>query len=296
MKKKKSGLTILVFILVILFLVVVAAAGVIYLGNNKIKELEAQVEDLEWEIEDNTRLVYVAADNLTKGTKLEKDVNVFLQENVTALPGELYISESDLGKTLICNVSAFEPIMASMVTEEAVTADLREVEIGIANLMLDQKVNDYIDIRIMFPTGEDFVVIPKVRIKSLVLEDAIFYANLNESEILTLASATIDAYTITGTKIYVTRYVESNLQEEAVANYPVRPDTLSLIASDPNILEVAKETLNYNARALMEQRLLGLSEEVLKSISTGHGIVDTAHASAFTTIQNEQKNDLYTEE
>lgn len=280
MKKKKSGLKIMSILLIIVVIVMAASLYFLYTARQNQKMLSDKIASLELEISNNKQYVYVAMDDLEKGTVLEENVNVELQENVTALPADLYLQEEDLGKTLVVDVSAYEPVMANMVTEEKITKDTREYEIGVANLMVDQQVGDYVDIRIMFPNGEDYIVIPKVKVKNLILENAMFYANLNESQILTLASATIDAYTISGTKIYTTRYVEENLQEEAIPNYLVRKDLVSLMATDPNILDVAQQTLNYTAREIMEAKLQSLSEEHFKSVVEGHGIVDTANASA----------------
>lgn len=290
--KKKSGTKLLAIILVIFVLLVCVCGFFLYQSKANEKNLKQQVADLEWEIESNRQFVYVATNDLTKGTVLEEGVNVEIQENVTALPIEFYMQETDLGKTLTVDVQAYEPIMASMLTAEAFTKDTRDYEIGVANLMVDQRENDYVDIRIMFPNGEDYIVCSKIKVKKLLLENSIFYANLNESEILTLASATIDAYTISGTKIYLTRYVESNLQEEAIPNYPVRDETLALMASDPNILEVAQETLNYEARRALEEKLATLSEEHLKSVVAGHGIVDTANATALNDRISAEKDSV----
>lgn len=285
MRKKRKGTSVIIILFAVMFAIIGISAFLLVENRKTIENYRNDIADMAMEIELNKQTVYVATDDLTKGTVIEEGVNVELQENVTALPSEFYISEYDLGKTLLVNVSAYEPIMASMVTNEIITNDTRECEIGVANLMLDQMVNDYVDIRIMFPSGEDFIVCSKLKIKKLALEDCIFYANLNENEILTLASATIDAYTITGTKIYLTRYVEDTLQEEAIPNYPVRAETLSLIATDPNILEIAQQTLNFSARNALNNNLQNLSPEQLKSIAEGHGIVDTAHNSAMVSAQ-----------
>lgn len=285
MKKKRKGISIIIILFAVMFAIIGIAAFLLFDNKKTIESYRNSIADMALEIEMNKQTVYVATDDLTKGTVIEEGVNVELQENVTALPSEFYISEYDLGKTLIVNVSAYEPIMASMVTNEIITNDTREYEIGVANLMLDQMVNDYVDIRILFPSGEDYIVCSKLKVKKLALEDCIFYANLNENEILTLASATIDAYTISGTKIYLTRYVEDTLQDEAIPNYPVRRETLSLIATDPNILEIAQQTLNCSARDDLENRMSALTEEQLKSIVEGHGIADTAHNSAMVAAQ-----------
>ena len=77
----------------------------------------------------------------------------------------------------------------------------------------------------------------------------------------------VDAYTTTGTRLYTTRYVESNIQETATPTYPVSEVTKQLIAEDPNVVTVASETLNTSARLELESRL-GLLTDVDASISS----------------------------
>ena len=148
-----------------------------------------------------------------------------------------------------------------------------------------QEEYDFVDVRIMFPTGEDLTVLSKKSVHNLIRDNCVFNSYLTEDEILRMASATVDAYTVTGSYIYTTRYVEPNLQEESVPNYVVRPEVIDLINSDPNILSIAKETLNLEARINLEQRLIGLSEDTLKAVSEGHGIADTAKRSALLGVQ-----------
>lgn len=285
MNKKSKNLKIVSVFLVIFILLFAAAAFVLVLGKNKMDEYEAQIADMSAQLSANKQFVYVAIEDLTAGAVVEEGVNVELQENVTALPADMYMQYEDLGKILTVDVPAYMPIMATMVTDEIFANDTREVEVGVATLMLDQAINDYVDIRVLFPDGSDYIVVPKVKVKSLSLENNLFYTNMEEDEIITLASATIDAYMVTGTKIYITRYVEQNLQEEAIANYPVRQETLALMASDPNILKRAEQTLNAQARAELEGRLAMLSEDQLNAVNAGHGLTDVAHNQAFVGLQ-----------
>lgn len=231
--------------------------------------LKEQVRDLNNNIETNTQQVYVAMDDLPRGTVLAEDVNVMKQENLTGLPKEMYLQPDSIGSILLVDVDAYTPIMASMAAKEAIDNDTREYEIGAACLMVDQKINDYVDIRILFPTGEDYIVASKVRIKNLLLQNSIFYANLSEAEILTLSSATVDAYTMPGTKLYVTRYLSGSLQEKAIPNYPVRGETIALMSTDPNVLAVAKQTLNLAARQSLEQKLENLTQDHLDMVTDG---------------------------
>lgn len=290
---RKNKLRIVVGALIFAVLMIFIAGAIIYLGKKSLDEYKLQITDLEYEIESNKQTVYVASRDIEKGETLLAEVeegadpsgiNVMEQTIYTGLELESYISEEQLGCTSIVDIKENEPIMRNMVTELTVANDTREYEMTVANLMTDQTTNDCVDVRIMFPNGEDFLILSKKPVRNLQLNSCIFYTYLSEEEILRMASATIDAYTITGTRIYTTRYVESNLQEPAVPNYLVKPENIDLIngsKQDPNVvsLEVARETLNLSARMDLEARLGGMTKEQLAAVAQGHALTDTAKNS-----------------
>lgn len=288
MNKKGKNLKIVSIFLVLFVLLFCAALALLYYGKKQLDEKDKAMADLQAQIDSQKQFVYVAMTDLTAGTILQEGKNVTIQDCITALPDTFYITADDMGKMLVVNVDAWTPIMASMVTDETFEQDTRVVEVGVAQLMLDQQLNDFVDIRIMFPDGSDYIVIPKLRIKEMSLENNLFYANMDEDQIITLASATIDAFTVTGTKIYITKYVQANMQDESKPNYPVKPETLALMQTDPNILRRAQETLNAEARAELEYRLSQLTEDELAAVNAGHGLTDTAHNQAFVDKQNEE--------
>ena len=220
MKKKVKKLTIaLVFVITILL--VVTAAYVV--TRMELKEESEKYELALDEMAANKQLVYVVStadgSGIEHGEIVEEGVNVMKQTVYTGLESYNYITADDLGTTAIVDIYEGMTVMANMVTPLEIETDSREYEIQVVNLMVDQKENDYVDIRIMFPDGSDYLVLPKKQVKNLALEECVFWTYLNEEEILRMASATIDAYTITGTKIYATRYVESNLQDQAIPTY-----------------------------------------------------------------------------
>ena len=229
--------------------------------------------------------------NISAGEELKDGVNIMKQEIYTGLESEYYLPDDKVGGIAVLDIKEQQPIMDDMVTPLSIEQDTREYEISVANLMTDQNNYDYVDVRIMFPTGEDYTILPKKPVNNLILENCVFCTYLNEDEILRMASATIDAYTVTGAYIYTTRYVEPNLQTEHVPNYVVRPEVIDLINSDPNILSMAKETLNLEARINLEQRLLGLSEDALRAVQEGHDIVDTARQSAQLGVDYEAEDE-----
>ena len=249
-------------------LLIIVLSVVLFLGKRKLDDTQAELDARVMEITSNQQLVYVAARDITKGEKLTEE-NAMQQKIYTGLPNE--------------------PVMANMITEVEITTDLRWYEVAVAYLMATQKNYDVVDVRILFPNGEDYLVLTKKTITDLLMDSNIFTVQANEDEILRMASAIIDAYTTSGTRIYTTKYIESNIQEEAIPNYPVNPDVIDLINSDPNILDQAIKTLNLKARNDLDKRLSSLSDDHLQAVSQGFGIQDTASQSV---IRDEEGNVL----
>lgn len=290
MRKKKQKQRI-VAIVVLLFL---AIAGIAVYEYTQIKTLNENNAQLQTTINSNMQTVYVATVDIEKGSVITTD-NVEMRTVYTGLAATNYITTEDLGTTAIVDISADTPVMAAMVTSIEVTNDLRDYEIASVNLATTQDVNDVIDVRITFPDGSDFIVLSEKTINAIDLENCVFSTYLNEEEILRFTCAMVDAYTTTGARLYTTRYIESNIQESATPTYPVSEVVKELIASDPNVVSVASETLNTSARINLESRLGLLSEEYLNAVNEGFGLVDTAKTSslqaAISGISDEDTED-----
>lgn len=287
-KKKKLMNSILATVCVLLFIAVI----IVIVGINYLTDKNRTITELTNEMNANKQVLYVASQFIGKGEQIQDGVNVMQQEVYTGLEPYNYITADDLGCIALIDIEEKMPIMCNMTAPEPIDQDTREYEMRVVNLMGDQQENDTVDIRIMFPTGEDFIVLAKKQVRGLNLEAATFMANLNEEEILRMASATVDAFTVTGTRIYATRYVEDNLQEASIPDYLVRQETIDLINSDPNILTKAQETLNRFARLEMEERLTGEASEALTAVNDGHGLTDLAGGSALLGNSNTQSQTL----
>lgn len=265
---------------------------------SKIQDLKAANTMYQTELSNNQQTVYVATDLINAGdivTDTGENANVEKQTVYTGLESYNYITESEMNTRAKVDIAAGVPVMYNMVTDVVVDNDTRDYEISVANLTTDQKENDVVDIRVIFPNGEDYVILSKKQITNLNLENCVFTSQLNEEEILRFASAIVDAYMTTGARIYTTRYVEENIQETSTPNYPVRETTIALINSDPNVVTKATETLNLEARLSLEQRLGTLTEDELDAVSEGFGLTDTAKSSvlgsASTATSNEETAD-----
>lgn len=86
------------------------------------------------------------------------------------------------------------------------TDDLRLEEFAMITLPSDTVKGEYVDVRIAFPTGEDFSVLIGKKVEKYT-DNTVFF-KLTEDDILSMSSAIVEAYLYEGTEIYATKYVD----------------------------------------------------------------------------------------
>ncbi len=133
-------------------------------------------------------------------------------------------------------------------SDEVVTDDTRKQEYNMVVLPVDLMTDDYVDIRLMTPAGQDFIVVSKAKVDIPVNSDGSYVAdtmrvNLREDEILSMSSAIVEAYGLLGSKLYATKYVEPGLQQPSLPTYTPNAAVTAQIQSNPNIVNVASEEL-----------------------------------------------------
>ena len=128
--------------------------------------------------------------------------------------------------------------------DNQVQDDVRKQEYNMIVLPMDLATGDYIDVRVQFPNGQDFIVVSKkeVEIPNVNGTDSndTIWISLTEDEILHMSCAIVDVAQVKGAKIYATKYTEAGMQKAATPTFPVNESTSALIRSDSNILERAK--------------------------------------------------------
>ncbi|MGG6311053.1 SAF domain-containing protein [Paenibacillus macerans] len=136
--------------------------------------------------------------------------------------------------------------------------DLRWREMAFVQLPGMLKANDVVDIRIQFPTGQDYILLSKKKVEALA--DGTVTVTIGEAEILSLSSAIVDAY-LHKASIYALAYVEPYLQSKPVPTYPANEAVMQLIKKDPNIVQRAEHALSNAAREGLESDLLTMSPQ-----------------------------------
>lgn len=162
--------------------------------------------------------------------------------------------------------------------DEVLTDDVRKQEYNMVVLPIDLMTDDYVDIRLMTPNGQDFIVISKAKVDVPQNEDGTYVSdtirmNLREDEILAMSSAIVEAYGLEGSKLYATKYPEPALQNASMPTYTPNASVTSQIQSNPNIVDIAKEELasrysesSKNSRNNYLQSLINSSENYMGNI------------------------------
>lgn len=229
--------------------------------------------------------VWVLTTDVKSGTELGGNLKQ-VRVPSDAVPSDAITAISTTAIAKI-DLSMGTTITETMITEseEILSKDLRLTEYNMIVLPSQLEVDDYVDIRLQLPNGQNFIVISKKRVVDADAQT--IWMNLNEYEILTMSSAIVEAYMMTGSKLYAVTYTDAGSQEEAVGTYYPSSTVVELINSDPNITAKATEGLNANIRNGSYQQVInqyqeggleniesGISEEITKSVEARQQYVD----------------------
>ncbi|OPZ87566.1 MAG: hypothetical protein BWY74_03371 [Firmicutes bacterium ADurb.Bin419] len=289
---KRTSVGMIVFTVTVIVLFAVSAVlGVLQYNKMKsdyqkqVDEYSAKAKSYEKQLEQSLRTVYVPLEDLKYNTVI--DASMFdTIEILSSLPKDQFMDEEDFGKTLRTDIQAQMPLMKYMLQENKIADDLRDAEFNSLTLQTNLQKNDFVDVRIRFPNGEDYIVLSKKKINNIKLSTGTIWLNINQKELITISSATVDAYLRKGTKLYVVKYVQPQTQKGAAATYPFNADVQKVMLADPNILEKASIALTTQARADLEARINMIPKENLSSVGSG---VDKENSELQKNIQELEK-------
>ncbi|TKH36549.1 flagellar biosynthesis protein FlgA [Paenibacillus polymyxa] len=178
-------------------------------------------------------------------------------------PSNLLANKNEVsGTTAKIELKKGSVLTSAMITaKEPTPKDLRNRELKVVVLPSSLKSGDEVDIRIQFPTGQDYILLSKKKISRL--EGPIVWVTMNEQEILSLSSAIVDAY-LHKASIYALTYVDPQFQPKAIPTYPPNAQVLALMNSDPNLVRVAEQKLSKQLRDSLENAI-GSSNNVIST-------------------------------
>ncbi|MFD1736226.1 hypothetical protein ACFSCX_06565 [Bacillus salitolerans] len=259
--------------------------------EEQIKQYEKELGELKAWAKEQER-GYVVNVEVPPGTQLTAEMleEVLLPEKTTA--ENILTFEDAIGKYAKVHLTPKTLVTGSVVFEEEVTPkDLRSAEYNFIILPSKLKKDEFIDIRIQFPNGNDYVLLSKKKVKDL--NEDVVHVEMKESEILTMSSAIVDAY-LENAIIYALAYVDPYIQEPSIVTYPLKENVLQLITSSPNIINVAESELRSRGRSILEGNLQAMSEEEKMKYSAN--VEEMKLENSFTGPASDETSEPLTQE
>ena len=265
------------YLLIGVFVTLLITGSIIAFLIFQMTKLQKQIKD-----EEATRIsVYVTNKNIKSGETI--DLNSLTKKDVSssvvsANTTKLNITEETISKI---NISAGTIVTTDMLVEssEKTTNDLRRQEYNMVILPTQIETGDYVDIRLRLSNGVDFIVASKKKVEIPELGDAsatVVKLNMNEAETLVMSNAIIEAYIDEGSLLYATTYVEPGLQTSVIPTYVPSGTVQSILNSNPNIEQEAKNALfsRYNANtasrtSIIEGTLSQYAQDRVDNIEAG---------------------------
>lgn len=114
--------------------------------------------------------------------------------------------------------------------------------------------NDYVDIRLMLPNGEEFVVFSHIQVKSINETTLLF--DISEEDNVIINSMIQDASNYAGYCVfYLMKYLEPGYDTDTVAFYPVQHEMENFVRWNPNIDDTTR-CINSELRDHIDKVLL----------------------------------------
>jgi len=208
-KVKRKGILGLIVLLLLLAAVTV---GGLFVMKTMEAAYQLRIDALEEQLDTNTKTFYVAASDIKYGEQITAD-KVRTETHLLGYPIDGF-TVSQIGTTAVVDIPTDTIILKSMCLEDVKSVSEREVEYSCFYVGQNVAVGDYVDVRIRFKTGEDFVILSKKKIERLSLSGATCFLMVDEMEIQRMASAIVDTVEYNAV-MYCNAYPQPELQAAA---------------------------------------------------------------------------------
>ena len=222
MQKMKRNSTLTGIIVGLLIGLLLCAFLYLFLVNGKNSPLKGE-----------TTMVYVLNTGVKSGETISMDKVMPKNMRKDDVPADAVAISTDVISKI--DLSAGTILTAGMLnlSNEKITADLREQEYNMISLPSSLTTGDFIDIRLQLPNGGDYIVVSKKQV--IKCNSNTVWLNMHEEEIALMSNAVIEYYIMAGSKLYATKYTDPGLQTAAVGTYVPNSVVASLIEKNPNI-------------------------------------------------------------
>lgn len=289
---------------IIAFTIPVVLGSVAFMQYNKKKE--AEIAELKRKSE--TTKGYVFADNLLEGDIIAASDLLLVDIKGESAPIDSFSGSRDeiVGRRLRINAEKRTIVTESMLMDEVdLHPELSErlQEFNMLLLPSDLNQGDYVDIRITFPSGENYVVVAGKEVKKLgtTVDSNTIFLQLDEEEIVRTTAAILESYMSDGIKVYVTKYVEPSAQlykSERVDFVKKFEDTLRNLYTKREAL-ISGDNADVEKYIALYSKNEEDAEAIRKAVETGENVfteedITNAEIASIIGLTEKQTADIRT--
>lgn len=212
---------------------------------------------------------YTVAGDVTAGGMVKSTndlVPLPFPQNYT---NEKYILDPNkaVGKYYKINLHPGTALTEDLLMSDQVDDSTRELDLAISSWPTGLQVGDYIDVRIIYPKGEDYIVLSHKRVDAI--NGSTVKTKLSEREIHFYGAALIDNFVNAGagSTMYLTKYTDPGIQKPAIVTYNVPNNILTVITANPNIID--KVIDGSISRDIIESQFSGISDNLGGTLNSG---------------------------
>lgn len=224
-----------------------------YFHNRETEQLTSQIATLNANLEAIGPIVtcYTVQSATFPGQEITEDL-IVEQSIPSSFKNDSFATMEDLvGLYSKVAITPGTPITKDMVMSEKIVDSMREVDISGNRWPIGLKEGDYVDLRITYPRGEDFIVLSHKRVMSITNQT--LKVHMTEEEQHLYQAALVDFYLSRGygSDLYLTKYIEPGIQGEAAVYYSVPSNIEAAVRKDPNIVDMAQVTVEGALRDMI---------------------------------------------
>lgn len=210
--------------------------------------------------EEETVGIYVVEKDVKAGDKVSGTLKlVYVDASVGEILPKDVVKGDEESQFYKINLSKGVFLTKDMIqTESKLTHDMRLHNFSYVELNGKIEKGDYVDVRISFNDGSDYIVLSKKKVKDVSVYSPLtensneLWLEVSEEELLRMSSAAYDGVTKENCRLYAVEYI-SELQNEAYITYPVNQIVAALIESDPNIAKKVTQILDDKLRENIDE-------------------------------------------
>lgn len=247
---KKHG----IIIVAVFFILVIA--GLCFIGMQSLGKYQKAIEDRDYHILELENALYEIGDlqdsyvvntNVRAGEEITADK--ISTVSVPVKIGMNLVTSSDdlIGKYFRVSLTSGTVLTKDDIIEKKLDNSARYYDVYLNEIPLGLEEGDYIDIRISFPLGDDFLAISHKQV--VELNSGIAKLELTEAEIYTYRSMLVDS-AIYSAKLYALQYIDAGAQTNGEVYYPLNENLQELYAINPNITKIAEAKIALERKTL----------------------------------------------